>query len=101
MIFALVSIIFLSSCVGIPPKRNITTERCVPYIEQIPDSIDRYTGFCRCHSYIIGDKIGRVSESRDRPLNYCSKIVGFTKYTTEVYPYLEEWRVFLLQQEKN
>ena len=99
--FALASIIFLSSCVNIPPARRITTERCVPYIEQIPDSIDRYTGFCRCHSYVIGDEIGRTSESKDKPLNYCSKIIGFPKYVTEVYPFLKEWSVFLQQQEKN
>lgn len=95
------STIYLSSCVNIPPKRNITTERCVPVIEQIPESIDRYTGYCRCHKYVMGDQIGRVSDSYDKPLNYCSKIIGFPKYVSEVYPYLEEWRVFLLQQEKN
>ena len=95
------SIVCLSSCVGIPPKRNVTTERCVPIIEQIPESIDRYTGYCRCHAYIIGDQIGRISDSYDKPLNYCSKIIGFPKYVTEVYPFLKEWSIFLQQQEKN
>ena len=95
------STIYLSSCVGIPPKRFVRTERCVPVIEQIVGTIDRYTGYCRCHEYQFGENTGRVSESYDKPLNYCSKIVGFPKYVSEVYPFILEWEVFLKQQESN
>lgn len=92
------SISFLSSC-ETAPKRFVRTERCVPVIEQIPDSIDRYTGYCRCHDYQFGENTGRISDSRDKPLTYCSKAVSFPQYVRDIYPFILEWEVFLKQQE--
>lgn len=93
-------IVCLSSC-ETAPKRFIQTERCVPVIEQIPETIDRYTGYCRCHGYQFGENTGRITESYDKPLNYCSKSVAFPRYVKDIYPFVLEWEAFLKQQEQN
>ena len=49
---------------------DTTVERCVN---------DQSFGICRCHDYRISNQfIGRVSESRNEPLNYCDRRVSFS-----------------------
>ena len=89
-----------SSCNGLPPKKNITVERCFLAIEStiLIDEKEYSTGFCRCHSYMVGSSIKRVSESENKPLLYCDKQASFKDYATTLYLFLEEWRIYLLQQ---
>ena len=77
-------LLLLSSCVSTIPPRSITTERCSPYIEAMSEFENRWTGYCRCHQYKMGDEIKKVSDSYDKPLNYCSGVIGFKKYVKEV-----------------
>lgn len=85
-----------------PPARYVDVERCVPNLieETIINEKSYYSGYCRCHTYRVGDEIKRISESENKPLTYCDKQMGFKDYATTLYPFLEEWRVYLLQQEK-
>lgn len=101
MMLCVLLTIFLNSCRVITPARSVITERCSPVIEELPESYDRFTGYCVCHEYKIGDEIKRVSETYVKSLMYCNKAISFPNYSTELYPFLEEWRVFLLQQELN
>jgi len=52
-------------------------ERCVVSIEH-----DK----CRCHLYRVSAKeVGRVSDSYDKPLPYCDKLIGFSPDTWVEY----------------
>ena len=66
--------ISLSSCQM--PQLEAPIERCGPFIQKVDENL--YQGKCRCHSYQIDeDFIGRISESQDYPLEYCSNSVVF------------------------
>jgi hypothetical protein len=68
---------------------------------------------CRCHDYRISHNFtGRVSESRDEPLNYCHKFAGFSpRDTVEIIDLFrqfgddvetkEEFEKLLLESTKN
>lgn len=74
MILIVPLMIFLSSCQQIPILKQ-PFERCVIYLEQLGE--DTYSGKCRCHQYeITPDNIGRISDSIDKPLNYCDRFVA-------------------------
>lgn len=61
--------IFLSSCAHVQLPILEDQERCVVSIE-----LNR----CRCHMYrVTKEKVGRVSESVNKPISYCEKLVGF------------------------
>lgn len=64
----------LMICLNGCSKINLPTiedqERCVASIK---------FNKCRCHTYKVSkEKIGRVSDSVDKPLNYCDNLVGFS-----------------------
>jgi hypothetical protein len=84
------------------PKRSIDVERCFITMDKtIEYEKELYSsGYCRCHLYIVGDEIGRITESTNKPLNYCDKQATFINYSTTLYLFLEEWRVYLLLKEK-
>ena len=89
----------ITSCRGLPPAKSITVERCFPLMEEVAlDEEILVRGICQCHKYKVGDEIKRVSESYSMPLMYCNKEATFKNYPTTLYPFLEEWRVYLLQQ---
>lgn len=51
------------------PELKEPLERCVLKLEY---------SRCRCHQYEISkDNIGRVGDSIDHPIEYCSRLVGF------------------------
>lgn len=96
-------LLLLASCRGIPPKSNLTIERCFIVIEQEIVSENgklSYMGHCRCHNWSISkDSIGRSSDSENRPLLYCDKKGGMNgddwgKTTI----FLEDWRLYLRKQ---
>ncbi len=61
--------LLLSGCDKIVLPKLDDHERCVVSIEH---------SVCRCHIYrVSGEKIGRVSDSINKPLEYCDKLVGF------------------------
>ena len=65
----LLLIVFLSSCNNFPTIRPL--ERCITLVK---GSIGQSK--CRCHMYDLMDS-RRVSDSYDKDLGYCSKLVGF------------------------
>ncbi len=93
-------LLFLYSCNGITPATHIDVERCFTSLERevIIGETKLYAGTCICHTYRVGDVIGRITESEEKPLLYCDKIGGIKNYATTLYLYLEEWRIYLLQQ---
>lgn len=70
-ILILVSTICLNACQAFPTfNRGKTVERCALFIES------EYVSKCRCHDY---DPFkGRMSESVDRPIEYCHKFIAFS-----------------------
>ena len=82
MISIVLLTICLEGCTGtqiiLPKIQN--HERCSSFIEEISPNI--YSGKCRCHEYQVSQEyIGRVGESYDRPLTYCSKQIQFSATT--------------------
>jgi hypothetical protein len=71
----LLSTILISSCAGVPIRLPaVELERCIIVLktDQSPD------GYCRCHQYIFShEKIGRISESENKPRAYCDRFIGF------------------------
>jgi len=66
----MLSMIFLSGCQA-PEIRD--RERCLIVLRK-----DNITPRCRCHQYHIGrDKVGKVGDSYNKPLEYCDRLVGF------------------------
>lgn len=64
----LITCLSLSSCKN--QTFDITVERCFPVTE---------FNKCRCHEYRISDEYtGRVSDSYDKSLNYCTRFVAFS-----------------------
>jgi len=77
-------------------------ERCVIFLKEVEEDI--YSGKCRCHEYEITlDNIGRVSESFDRPLNYCDRYVAFkpSESWTELRAWFEELIFWENQRQKD
>lgn len=69
MIGILLLITFLSGCTSINLAEKSDEERCVLSVEFQK---------CRCHQYrVSASQVGRVSESVDRPIEYCEDLVGF------------------------
>lgn len=94
---------FLSSCRGIPPKSNLTIERCFLVLQDemsMEDGGWSYTGYCRCHNWsITKDSIGRSSESVNKPLLYCDKKGGMSAEDWgKTSLFLEDWRLYLRKQ---
>jgi hypothetical protein len=74
--------ICLNSCNGrdiiLPVIDN--HERCASFIEEIKPGI--FTGKCRCHEYQVSEEyIGRVGDSYDEKLSYCSNKISFSPTT--------------------
>ena len=94
--------ICLSSCRGVnivlPVIQN--HERCASFIEEIEPGI--YSGKCRCQEYQISKQyIGRVGESYDQPLTYCSKRVSFSAQTwSDQYLYFFD-ELFFMHSKNN
>lgn len=74
-------------------------ERCGMFIVKVSESL--YEGKCRCHDYVVRKGfIGRVSDSRDEPLDYCHKFIGyspndwgeFRNWFDDIYVWLERQR---------
>lgn len=63
--------LLLSSCLTTRPINfKYEAERCLVSVD-----FDK----CRCHDYIITPSFsGRISDSFDRPLEYCNNFVGFS-----------------------
>lgn len=67
-ILSLVLIICSSGCAIKLPKLA-DQERCIVSFE---------FQMCRCHMYRISpERVGRVSQSYNRPVEYCEKLIGF------------------------
>lgn len=81
-------ITFLSSCKDDFPTIQ-PQERCVVVLSD--------GGRCRCHMYswsITG--IGRITESTNKPLEYCDKLVGFKpESSVKIYEWEESIRLWL------
>lgn len=79
-------LIISSSCQTFPKVKVL--ERCVISVD---------SNKCRCHSYQISEKnIGRVSESIDRSIEYCDKLIGFRAESwTELRVWFEEIYLWL------
>ena len=59
-----------SGCSTVQLPQLADQERCVISIE---------LNKCRCHQYRVSpEKVGRVSDSVDRPVEYCERFVGFS-----------------------
>lgn len=74
-------------------------ERCSAFIIEIEDEL--FEGKCRCHQYRISEKfIGRISESYDLPLTYCSNQVQFsaTTWSDEYLYFFDE--LFFMKENK-
>ena len=71
-------IICLSGCQSFPKFNNDRPiERCFTLINSAGEGV--YAGKCRCHQYIIKNgHIGRVSDSYDKPLDYCNKFAAYS-----------------------
>lgn len=93
------SIIFLSSCRGIPPKSDFSEERCFTVIEQkgIVDNQQVFSGHCRCQTWAISkQRIGTLDEPQNKPLEYCHLKGGFSPNGwLTFWGFLEEWRLYL------
>lgn len=103
--FILIIFLFVS-CQGIEPSHSIVGERCFPIMKEI-SSVETLkgeeqivSGFCQCHKYKIGDQIKRVSDSYEMPLMYCNKEATFKDWSNTYYLFLEEWRVYLIQNNR-
>lgn len=68
----------LNGCQAFPTFNNEDpVERCFPYIQAAGEGL--YSGKCRCHQYLVKNgHVGRVSDSVDRPLDYCHKFASFS-----------------------
>lgn len=87
----LVLIIFLSSCKDQFPIIEPQT-RCVVVLQStLEDS------YCRCHLYEwTADRIGRVNESTNYPIQKCDKLIGFEPDTyVSIYTWWESIRLWL------
>lgn len=61
--------ICLSGCGKVFIPKMDDHERCVVSVK---------FNKCRCHIYrVSSEKVGRISDSYDKPLNYCNNLVGF------------------------
>jgi len=95
-------LICLSSCKGTDITLPTITnhERCVPFIKEIEPGI--YKGKCRCHEYQVSEEfIGRVSDSYDEPLKYCSNKISFSPTTwSDEYLYFFDEIYFMRQKSR-
>lgn len=102
VILILLLTIFLESCQSINIKLPIIEnhERCSSFIVEVEDNL--YSGKCRCHEYQVSeDYIGRIGESYDKPLDYCSKQVQFSARTwSEEYLYFFDEIFFMKKYKK-
>lgn len=94
LILILALIICLSGCQGIPTIAP--QERCIVVLES---DVGQY---CRCHMYEwTSAHIGRITESYDKDIMYCNKLVGFSPDSTgAIYTWQEQIRLFLNRQTK-
>ena len=73
LISILILTISISSCKTLPLLKEPFV-RCGAYLKEKSPGL--YSGKCRCHLYeITPDNIGRISESKDYPLNHCNNSV--------------------------
>lgn len=86
--------IFLSSCNSFPWPKPKDKERCGIFLEKVQENL--WKGKCRCHQYRISrEEIGRVSESVDHDLSYCSRLVGFNPSTwAELVSWFQEIQIW-------
>lgn len=94
--------ICLSSC-KVPKivlPKIINHERCSSFIQEVSPNL--YSGKCRCHEYAVTpDYTGRVGESYDKPLTYCSNQVQFSATTwSDEYLYFFDEVFFMVSQKK-
>lgn len=96
------SLILLTSCDDFPGI--LPQERCFVVLdqEQIIQDIPFYSGHCRCHMYQWGEHhIGRITDSVNKPLNYCDKLGGFGPDSTgAIYSWQEAVRLWLIRHKK-
>ena len=96
------SLVFLFGCDGFPTIKP--QERCGLVLDQVVSEggEDYYSGHCRCHLYSWSrDGIGRISESENKPLNYCDKMLGFKpKESAIIYEWQESVRLWLIRHDK-
>lgn len=96
------SLILLTGCDDFPAIKP--QERCgVVLEEKVNDGqTDYYSGHCRCHLYAwTRDGIGRITESTNKPLNYCDKLIGYgPKATGDIYQWQESIRLWLIRHER-
>ena len=94
LILIALTIAFLSSCDSMPtitPK-----ERCMVVLES---DVGQY---CRCHLYEWNSEhIGRISDSYDKDIMYCNKLIGFSPDDTgAIYTWQESIRLWLKRQKR-
>ena len=84
----------LISCQGIPTIKP--QERCVVVLES---DVGQY---CRCHMYEwTSSHIGRITESYDKEIMYCNKLVGFSPDSTgAIYTWQASVRLWLKRQSR-